>query len=91
MGFNQAYNVGVSDVDSTTLISVEGDHTIGFMSLMLHTNNHKLTQQHGRNASISRSDARFGVDVSTQSTNRNNLLDDYDDVVTTHTCDKDLH
>ena len=32
---------------------------------------------------------RFGVDGSTRSTNRNNLLDDYDDVVTTHTRDKD--
>ena len=86
-GFNQAYNVGVSDVDSTTLISVEGDHTRLYEFDAPHEQ--PQTRQHGRNASISRSDARFGVDVSTQSTNRNNSLDDYDDVVTTHTRDKD--
>ena len=63
-GFNQAYNVGVSDVDSTTLISVEGAHRD-------HTRLYEFdapykqpqTQHHGRNASISRSDARLGVDV----------------------------
>ena len=85
-GFNQAYNVGVSDVDSTTLISVEGAHQ-DHPRLYEFDAPHEQpqTRQHGRNASISRSDARFGVDVSTRSTNRNNSLDDYDDVVTTHT------
>ena len=93
-GFNQAYNVGVSDVDSTTVTPVEGahqDHASDSSRFHKFDAPHKQpqTRQHGRNARISRSDQRFGVNVSTRSTNRNNLLDDYDDMVTTHTHDKD--
>jgi hypothetical protein len=95
-GFNQAYNVAVSDVDNTNITSVEAghrDHTSD--SSRFHKfdapNEQSQTWQHERNASTSRSDLRLGVDVSIGSTtNRNNnLLEDYDDVVTTHTHDRD--
>ncbi len=85
-GLNQAYNVAVSDVDNTTITSIEAghrDHTND--SSRFHEfdapNEQPQTWHYERNASTSRSDESTG-------SNRNNLLEDYDDVVTTHTHDK---
>ena len=95
-GFNQAYNAAMllSDIDNATTISAvdsHRDHTSG--SFRFHNQVEQLqynsTWQHGRNTSTSRCDLRFGgVDLSTRSTNRIDL-DEYDDVVTRHTHNKD--